>query len=87
MTVLEIKGLRKKDSPVHYRTEYHAAALIHFSGQQEEIPVMFSIEHTAMGSIDVAVHIEKQINYPLLPVINHLKTHILDMYSNGKLPE
>lgn len=88
MTVLELKDIQIKDSPVHYRSEYRAAALVLFAGQQEkEIPVVFSIEHTATGAVNIAVNIQRHLNYPLLPVIKALKAHIAEMHSGGKLPE
>ena len=87
MTVLGLNDVHLKDSPVHYRSEYRAAALIHFTGKQEEIPVLFSIEHTATGTVDIVVKVRERINYPLLPVLGALKTYISDMYSEGKLPE
>lgn len=87
MTVLEMKDIQIKDSPVHYRSEYRAAALVRFTGHQEEkIPIVFSIEHTATGAVNIAVTIEKPLNYPLLPVIKALKVHIAEMHSGGKLP-
>ncbi len=88
MTVLEMKDVQIKDSPLHYRSEYRAAALVRFTGQQEqEVPIVFSIEHTATGAVNIAVHIQEPLNYPLLPVIKALKTYIAEMHSGGKLPE
>jgi hypothetical protein len=87
MTVLEMKDIQIKDSPIHYRSEYRAAALVLFTGQQEEeIPVVFSIEHTAIGAVNIAVNIQRPLNYPILPVIKALKAHIAEMHSGGKLP-
>ena len=86
MKVIELKEINKKDSPLHYRNEFSGSALFEIKGQEQtEIPVAFTIEHTATGMIHISVKVMSRINYPLVPVINALKKHIGIMHDARKL--
>jgi len=86
MNLVELKDIHKRESPIHYRSDFQGAALFEFTEEkQEQIPVSFSIEHTAEGMINVSVQLLQPISYPLLPVLKVLKSRINTMLSEGKL--
>lgn len=86
MKVLEIKDIKKKNIPLHYRNEFKASVVFEYMHlKQEESPVEFTLEHSATGNIDISVRILKKLNYPLLPALKSLKDYIRDLEKQGKL--
>ena len=87
MKVLEIRNIEKKDIPLHYRNEYSGNAVLEYGPHKvpEEKPVEFVLEKSASGEVEVRVQLLEQINYPLLPAIRLLKSHILELDREGKL--
>lgn len=86
MKVLEIRDIKKKNIPLHYRNEFKASAIFEYKNQKrEESPVEFTLEHSATGTIDISVRILNKLNYPLLPALKSLKAHIRDLEKQGKL--
>jgi len=86
MKILEIRDITKKHLHLHYRNEFRGAAVFEYTkNNTEEIPVEFSIEHSATGAVDISARMLKKINYPLLPAIKSLKDHIRELEKTGKL--
>ena len=90
MTLLELKNLHRKEIPLRYVNEYSGAAVFEkpdFQGSgRVEHPVEFRIEHSALGKRDIRVKLFGSLDYPLLPILRHLKEHISDLDSRGMLP-
>jgi hypothetical protein len=86
MKILEIRNIIKKDLPLHYRNEFSGSLVYEtLTKKKEEKRVEFTLEKNAFGKVDVKVNILEEIDYPLIPVINSLKTYILDMQKKGQL--
>ena len=86
MKVLQIRDIKKKNIHLHYRNDFNGAAVFEFSkDNKEEVPVEFSVEHSATGTIDITAKMLKKINYPLLPALETLKDHIRGLEKRGKL--
>lgn len=87
MKLLEVKDLTKKDIPLHYRNEYSGFALFEMVGDKTiEQPFDFTIEHSPTGHKDIKICLRGALDYPLLPLIKSLRTHIKEMESKGRLP-
>jgi len=86
MTLIDIKDIQRKDSPVHYRNEYNGTALFDLPGDPSKaVPVNFSIEHTATGTVNFSVTFPEHLDYPLLPLKKSLMTHVKKLYDEGSL--
>ena len=86
MKILEIRNLVKKDLPLHYRNEFSCSVVYEaVSRKQEEKRVEFSVERDALGKVDIRVSIIDEIDYPLVPAMNSLKSYFLDLDKKGQL--
>ncbi len=86
MKILEIRNVTKKDLPLHYRNEFSGSLVYEtLAKQKEEKRVEFCLEKNALGEVDVRVNFLEEINYPLIPAIQSIKTYILDMQKKGQL--
>ena len=86
MKVLELVNLHRKYIPLYYRKEFTGDAVFELMNRRMERPVEFVVEKKPFGGVDVSVHILADIEYPIVPLINGLKTYIADLESKGKLP-
>ncbi len=86
MKVIEIKNLKKKEIPLHYRNEYSASVVFETNKQIKlEKRCEFILERSAIGSIDISVNLLDDLEYPLIPAIRTLKQYILNLDKEGKL--
>lgn len=87
MKLIKLDNINKKDIPLHYRNEYSGIAIfeskLHDKIQKK---LLFSIEKSAVGEMDIKINFTEDMNYPLLPIIKSLKSHISQLHSQGKLP-
>lgn len=90
MKLIKLNNINKKDIPLHYRNEYSGSALFGSlqGNKDKEVshPIEFAIERSALGKVDVQVRVLDDLDYPLVPVIKTLKTHILELDKKGLLP-
>lgn len=90
MELLELKNLNRKDIPLQYISEFSCAAVFRKPAYQGsgsiESPVEFRIEQSPFGKKEVYVKLLGSFDYPLLPMIRHLKEHISDLDRKGLLP-
>ncbi len=86
MRIIELINVHRKDTPLYYRKEYAALAVLEFMQQTSAMPVEFVLEHKPLGGVDVRVTIVDDIDYPVVPVVTMLKRHILDLHQQGSLP-
>ncbi|HAW85810.1 MAG: hypothetical protein A2087_10395 [Spirochaetes bacterium GWD1_61_31] len=86
MKVIDLTNLRRKDAPVLYRKVYYADAIVEVMADSLSLPIEFVVEHKPLGGVEIRVTLIDDIDYPILPIINHLKLHISELQSNGALP-
>lgn len=90
MKLVKVDNISKKDIPLHYRNEFSAQAL--FSDvrgrkkKETHQPIEFSVERSALGKTEITVKVVGEVDYPLVPIIKTLKTHITELYNKGLLP-
>ncbi len=71
---------------MHYLREYRAEAVVEFMDLSTSKPIEFVIEHRAVGGCDVRVNVLAEIEFPIVPFMNNLKSLILDLDRRGALP-
>ncbi len=87
MKVVDVKNITKKEGLVHYREEYSGEAVFQTFGRRHiEKKIQFILERTAMGNFDIRVDVLEDLDYPLIPVVRHLKDYIAHLQKTGKLP-
>ena len=87
MKIVELINLDKKDIPLHYRNEYSGTAVFKTKTDDRiEKKVEFVLERLATGEKEIEINFLDDIEYPLLPLTNELKQHILELDKKGKLP-
>ena len=88
MQVLELKNIVPDPSFIYYRRNYAAIAKLQMLSKTLDIKISFTIETGPLGDKMLYVDIDpsEDIDYPLIPVKSALKTHILAMDDEGKLP-
>lgn len=86
MKVVELTNVRRKETPLYYRKEFKADAVLQFMEETTSKAVEFVLEHKATGGVDIRVTLNEDIDYPLMPVVANLKQYIMDMHQRGALP-
>jgi hypothetical protein len=86
MKVLEIRDIVRKDVPIYYRMFYSGTARMELINITVEHQIDFSVEMLPTGDKKVLITPDKAIDYPLLPVLNELKSAIIALDADGKLP-
>ena len=90
MQLIDVHDIIRKNSPLRYRNEFKGKAVFEYppalGKKNEEKPIQFSIERSALGDVAVSVQLLEDMDYPLVPIIKSLKNHILNLDSKGLLP-
>ena len=87
MEILTITNIVKKDIPLHYRNEYSGEILYKtLSGVEETAPIDFVMERNALGDSNIFVKFVRSPDYPLVPALKSVKSHILGIDQRGALP-
>lgn len=86
MKVRELVNLRRKETPLYYRKEYSAEAVLEIMAETTNVPIEFVLEHRPIGGVDLRVNVLGELDYPLLPVIGVLKTYVSALHESGGLP-
>lgn len=86
--VQDIQNITKKHMLISYRQEFHADAILDFrrNGSAQTCKIEFSLELTPLGSKNIRIQFLDNIEYPLIPVIRELKSHISNLDRSGRLP-
>ncbi len=86
--VQAIENITKKHMLISYREEFHADAILDLrkNGSSQTCKIEFSLELTPLGSKNIRIQFLDNLEYPLIPVIRELKTHISQLDRNGGLP-
>ena len=88
MKVLELNQIVTDDNYIYYRRNYTANAKLQMLSKTLDIKISFTIETGPLGDKMLYVDIDQgsDIDYPLIPVKSALKTYILTLDNEGKLP-
>ncbi len=88
MKVLEIDQVQTDENFIYYRRNYKALAKIELVAKTLDANISFTIETGPFGDKVIFVDFAPgtEIDYPLIPVKSALKTFILKMDDEGKLP-
>lgn len=86
MKIVDLANVSRKQTHLYYRREFKADAAIEIMLQTRSVPVEFVLEHKPTGAVDVSVLIVDDVDYPLIPIVNGLKTYILELDKRGVLP-
>jgi hypothetical protein len=81
-----LKNIIRKDVPIYYKQFYNAVAEIELLGKVIEAAIEFSLEMKPTGMKEVLVTIQRDVDYPLVPLAAELKKTILALDRDAKLP-
>jgi len=86
MKVVELKELKRHNNTLHYFREFKAVAVLEGAGKQIERAVAFSIEKKPFGKPEIIISFEEEPEWPLLPIISSLKSLLMELDGDGRLP-
>ena len=86
MKVLAINNIERKDVPIYYRRLFTGILVLEMPTKNEEREIDFTIETKPTGQRLITVTLAKEIDYPLVPLMNAIKKHIADLDDAGDLP-
>jgi hypothetical protein len=88
MKVLELNQIHIDENYIYYRRNYTAQAKLELLSKSLEANISFTIETNPFGDKIIYVDLAPGTNldYPLIPVKSALKTYILTLDNEGKLP-
>ena len=86
MTILALNDIVRKENFIYYRREFTGNALYDLPGRKHTGHIEFTIETAPTGKKEIHVKLIDSVDYPLLAVVQNLKTYILNMDIEGKLP-
>ncbi|OQY34167.1 MAG: hypothetical protein B6241_05635 [Spirochaetaceae bacterium 4572_59] len=84
MKLLTIEKLLKKDTLIYYRNQYEGTALFSLLGEKQ-VYVKFrsSVEIKPTGERDVSVELLESIDYPLIPILQSIKSAMREIDQKG----
>ncbi len=86
MKIEGLKDLQREEGQIFYLRKYKCKAVVNLPIAKEEVPIHFTIEMNPLGQKNIDLTIEKQINYPLLPLKKAITDFILTEELEGRLP-
>ncbi|MBU0926294.1 MAG: hypothetical protein KKA67_00950 [Spirochaetes bacterium] len=86
MKIVDLTNILRKETHIYYRREFKADAVIEIMQQTKSVPVEFVLEHKPTGNVDVSATIIDDLDYPVMPIVAMLKTHIAELDKRGALP-
>ncbi len=86
MRVVELRDLRRKDSPLHYIKELTAVAVVEWNEGRSENVVAITLEHRPIGPPDIEVRILDAVPWPIPAVIQSISDMIGELERTGRLP-
>jgi hypothetical protein len=85
--IISIKDMIRKDVPIYYRKLFTGVAVIEMNNISMDYRIDFSIEYKPTGQKDIGITFLDKIDYPLVPINKQLKNHIIELETNGVLPD
>lgn len=86
MNILELRDITREEGCIYYFRKYTANAILELPTETVSTPISFNIETGPMGDRNISVKILIPPNYPVLPLMTALKSHILSTDIDGNLP-
>ena len=87
MQVNKIENVKRIPLAIDYRRMYRADAEIAFGiTAVSSCPIEFVLELSPYGTQQVSVSFLGPTDYPIIPAINLLREHIVDLDRKGSLP-
>ena len=86
MRVVELRDIRRKDSPVHYIKELTAVAVVEWNEDLSESEIAITLEHKALGPPEVRVRFLGSVEWPTSTVIPDISDRIVELERTGGLP-
>jgi len=87
MVVRGIQNIKRKHMLIAYRREFFAEAVVFLrENEQRDCKIEFSLEMTPLGANIVRVKFLEDLGYPLIPLMNEVKTKITELDKAGALP-
>jgi hypothetical protein len=86
MRVVELRDLKRKDSPIIYMREWSGVAVLEGRGTEVSHPVRVVIEATPFGNPEIHVDFLDHPDWPVLPLLKSIKHLVLEMDRAGSLP-
>ncbi|MDR0322875.1 MAG: hypothetical protein LBI12_00340 [Treponema sp.] len=87
MKVISLKDMIRKDVPIYYRKLYTGVVVLEVNNLNKDYRIDFSIEYKPTGQKEISITFIDTIDYPLIPINKELKNYILEMETNGGLPD
>jgi hypothetical protein len=86
LKILDITAITRKETCIYYRREFVGIASYDLPGRKTDGHIEFTIETTPLGKKDITVKLVDPVDYPVIPIMQTLKAHILSLDTEGKLP-
>ncbi len=86
MKVVELRDLRRKETPLHYIREYSGTAVLERAGVRIEQAIVFTIERRPLGSPEVSARFLEDPEWPLLPLLRGVRDLAVKLDKEGRLP-
>ena len=87
MNILELKEIAREEGKIFYLRKFTAIAVLELPTETCDVTIDFTIETNPFGNKSVTVKIKNSPNYPVMPLINALKTYVLEYDTKGLLPQ
>jgi hypothetical protein len=81
-----LSDIIRKETYIYYRREFTARAQYNLMGRVCTGKIEFVIETEPTGKKDIHVKLVDTVDYPVLPIMQGLRTCILGLDEEGKLP-
>ncbi|MBN2050832.1 MAG: hypothetical protein JW760_10340 [Spirochaetales bacterium] len=86
MKIVTIKDILKKENHLFYRNDYSGTVVYEITnGTTLDQPVEFSIERSALGTVDIQIRLPEAFDYPRVPALRSLKAYISSIEKEGTL--
>jgi hypothetical protein len=86
MKILQIKNIIRKDVPIYYRRLFSGVAVLDILNKPHEGRIEFSIETMPTGKKVISISMVDPVDYPMVPLLNELKTYVRNLDNDGGLP-
>jgi hypothetical protein len=87
MKVVDLTGITRRHTVLHYRRSFTGTAVLENSGaRREERPVHFVVEHAPLGPTTITVHFTGSQDDITQPLVEALRERVQALDTAGKLP-
>ncbi len=86
MRIIELKDLRRKETPLHYIREFTGIAVLEREGKVFEKALVFTVERRPSGAPEVSARFVEEPEWPILPLLRSIKDLVTELDKSGGLP-